>query len=126
MLLARKHAWAVSEGRKTVFYDVQRPKNCTAGKIYKVQIRPAKKGGRPENLTAPCQVELVSCQTIALGWIDDADARRAGYRDLEAFKMRWLKGGQAWDPKATIWRSEIKKLTPGAESAHDIERKVAA
>lgn len=109
MLFPRAKAWAISEGRKTVVFRATMPKNRTIGKTYAVQVKPDRRGERPGAPLAT--IKLVSCRTIALAEVDDADARRAGYMDRQHFKQRWVEAGNLWDPARTIWRSEFQLIS---------------
>lgn len=110
MLFSRKHACQIVEGRRTVLLNVKHPKRREIGRIYAIQIKPKRKGVRPDPPIGRFRVESV--RVIALGEITEEDARAAGYQSLAGFKDRWQRGGHLWEPDRLIYRTEIKLIGP--------------
>lgn len=104
MFFSRAHAIAIVEGRKTVLYRATMPRNRKIGNEYAVQIRPRRKGVRPDPPLG--KIKLTSIRTVHLRDITDEDAVKAGYADAARFKQRWIDAGNVWDEKRVIYRVE--------------------
>lgn len=57
---------------------------------------------------ATCRVAVVRETDVALGELDDQDARRLGHRDLDDLMGSWVERHGLWNENARAWRLEVK------------------
>lgn len=56
---------------------------------------------------ATCRVAVSRVSDIALGELDDDQARELGHRDIYALQAAWYENGHQWDPAARAWLLRI-------------------
>jgi hypothetical protein len=59
------------------------------------------------------RVEIVSCEKVRLGYLDDAEARREGFANAAEFEATWRELHGSYDPDVVLWRLEFKVAKVG-------------
>lgn len=57
---------------------------------------------------ATCTLRVTRVTDIALGEIDDQDARALGYRDVDAWMAAWVEEHGLFNERARAWRAQVE------------------
>lgn len=107
--VTRRPATHVTLGRPATWDERDQVEPCRrrVGRTYAVQR------GRGKHGEARIRVTAVDLQPLSEAFTRE-EARREGFRSIDAFKQRWISLHRSLDPNQAVWRIEFE-LAPSLE-----------